>query len=104
MKAQVNSGRQPEIYYFRDEQGLEVDFLLPRPNGSIMLIECKASQTVTPGQANPLRRFAATLIRKRQRSRVSPVIVHQETRLPAATRALAPGVQAVSWRDFVADL
>jgi predicted AAA+ superfamily ATPase len=30
VKAQINRGRRPEIYHFRDEQGLEVDFLVPR--------------------------------------------------------------------------
>ena len=30
LKAQLNAGRRREIYYFRDQQGLEVDFVLPR--------------------------------------------------------------------------
>ncbi len=29
VKAQTNAGRRRELYYFRDEQGLEVDFLVP---------------------------------------------------------------------------
>jgi predicted AAA+ superfamily ATPase len=31
--AQVNSGRRRELYYFRDEQGLEVDFVIPSAAG-----------------------------------------------------------------------
>ena len=32
LKSQVNRGGQKQLYYFRDQQGLEVDFLVPRPN------------------------------------------------------------------------
>jgi len=31
LKNQTNAGLRKELYYFRDQQGLEVDFLLPRP-------------------------------------------------------------------------
>ena len=41
-KAQVNTGRRREIYFFRDQQGLEVDFVVPRPGGGVRLIEVKA--------------------------------------------------------------
>src|SRR5436190_16949533 len=30
LKSQINVGRRKELYYFRDEQGLEVDFVLPQ--------------------------------------------------------------------------
>ena len=48
IKAQTQGGCRQELYYFRDEQGLEVDFLLPQRSGSVELIECKAARTVTP--------------------------------------------------------
>jgi predicted AAA+ superfamily ATPase len=51
LKSEVNQG---ELYYFRDQQGLEVDFLLPRPNAGLWLIECKAAKTVRPAMAAPL--------------------------------------------------
>jgi predicted AAA+ superfamily ATPase len=35
LKSQVNQGGRKELYYFRDQQGLEVDFLLPRPNAGM---------------------------------------------------------------------
>ena len=34
VKAQVNAGRRRELCYFRDEQGLEVDFLGPGRSGA----------------------------------------------------------------------
>src|SRR2546425_9940969 len=42
LKSQVNAGLRKELYYFRDQQGLEVDFLVPRPNVGLWLIEAKA--------------------------------------------------------------
>lgn len=46
VKSQADRGMRKEIYYFRDQQGLEVDFLLPRPNAKLWLIEAKSTKTV----------------------------------------------------------
>jgi hypothetical protein len=54
VKAQVNDGRRRELYYFRDEQGLEVDFLVPGRSGAVTLVECKAARTVNPSMAAPM--------------------------------------------------
>jgi hypothetical protein len=32
VKAQLNAGRRRELYFFCDEQGLEMDFGMPGPN------------------------------------------------------------------------
>ena len=53
VKAQVNDGRRRELYHFRDEQGLEVDFVVPGRSGAVALVECKATRTVTPAMAAP---------------------------------------------------
>ena len=55
-KAQANAGRRRELYYFRDQQGLEVDFVLPSRRGGVLLIEAKATRTPTPAMAAPLQR------------------------------------------------
>ena len=54
LKSQVNRGRRKELYHFRDQQGLEVDFLFPAGDGSLWMVECKASKTVRPAMAGPL--------------------------------------------------
>lgn len=51
LKSQSNQGMRKELYYFRDQQGLEVDFLVPRPNASLWLVEAKATKTVRPAMA-----------------------------------------------------
>jgi len=48
LKSQVNQGCRKELYYFRDQQGLKVDFLLPKPNAGLWLIECKAGKPSVP--------------------------------------------------------
>jgi len=105
IKAQTNRGRRPGLYYFRDQQGLEVDFILPRRSGSVALVECKAARTVTPAMAAPMQRLAEALKKKRPRGiRVEMSLVHQSPKTPNATQAVAAGVRAWAWQDFVRQL
>jgi predicted AAA+ superfamily ATPase len=101
-KAQTNSGRRREIYYFRDEQGLEVDFVIPGRSGAVDLVECKASRTVTPAMAVPLQRLAGAMKKKRPKgAAVGMFLVHRQPKGGSPTRAVAPGVQALAWQDFL---
>lgn len=93
IKHQVNAGRRRELYYFRDQQGLEVDFLWPMGNRRLRLIEAKASRTVTPEAAAPLERLGAAIpktyvIDKR-------VVYRRSIGGDPSLSALAPGVRAV---------
>src|SRR5438094_3911463 len=51
LKSQANQGARKELYYFRDQQALEADFLIPAPNAGLWLIECKAGKTVRSAMA-----------------------------------------------------
>src|SRR5262249_52743066 len=73
IKRQINAGRAREVYYFRDAQGLEVDFLVPRTGGAMELIEAKWSKTIRPEMAKPLTALKAAM-RKRK---VEALIVHR---------------------------
>jgi hypothetical protein len=103
-KQQVNAGGRRELYYFRDEQGLEVDLVVPGRGGALSLVECKATKTVTPAQAAPLERLAAAVRRKRPRSALRAFLVHQPPREGVRTRALRPGVEAIPWRELLDEL
>ena len=104
VKAQDNSGRRRELYYFRDEQGLEVDFLMPGRGGSVSLVECKAGRTVTPTMATPIRRLAEALKKKRpSQTGMELTLVYQPAKASSPTRAVAPGVRALAWQEFVAE-
>jgi predicted AAA+ superfamily ATPase len=100
LKSQVNRGARKELYYFRDQQGLEVDFLIPRPNAGLWLIECKAGKTVRPAMAAPLLALRRTLEKRSTRL----TVVHGKSRLTLATKAVASGVEALDLEHFVSEL
>ncbi len=105
VKAQLHAGGRRELYYFRDEQGLEVDFMGPGRGGGLTLVECKASQTVTPAMATPMLRLAEALRRKRPQGAVTELrLVHQAQKSGKGTGAVAPGVQALPWREYLSKL
>jgi uncharacterized protein len=102
VKAQTNTGRRREIYYFRDEQGLEVDFLVPGKSGAVALIECKTSRTVAPAMALSMQRLAEAVKKKRLKgTAVDMFLVHQQPKTKSLTQAVAPGVRALAWQDFL---
>jgi predicted AAA+ superfamily ATPase len=97
LKSQVNAGRRKELYYFRDQQGLEVDFLLPRRDRKLWMIECKAAKIVQPAMARPLLSLGRAMSRPAGRL----MVVHRASATAPATRVLAPGVEALDIRGLV---
>ena len=105
IKTQAGAGRRRELYYFRDEQGLEVDFLVPGRGASVSLIECKAARTVRPSDAASMQRLTAAAKGKlRKGTAVEMFLVHQPRKAQAGTQAVARGVRALSWPDFLREL
>jgi predicted AAA+ superfamily ATPase len=100
LKSQVNRGERKELYFFRDQQGLEVDFLVPRPNAGLWPIEAKASKTVRPAMAAPLLALRKALGDRAKRF----TVVHRKSTDGIATTAIAPGVEALDINRFVAEL
>ncbi|HEX4319434.1 MAG TPA: ATP-binding protein [Acidobacteriaceae bacterium] len=98
LKSQINRGQRKELYCFRDRQGLEVDFLVPRPNAQFWLVEAKAGRTVQSTMANPL-----LALKKAATGRVSrSLIVHRKARTQPDMTTVAPGVEALSIEQFSA--
>jgi hypothetical protein len=101
VKAQVNAGKRREIYYFRDQQGLEVDFVVPGKNGSMHLIEAKASRTTKPDMVVPMRRLSEAWTKHFGPKRaVSCTLVHRPARAASPSRAIAEGMQVVSFKQL----
>jgi predicted AAA+ superfamily ATPase len=98
LKSQVNRGRRKELYHFRDQQGLEVDFLFPAGDGSLWMVECKASKTVRPAMAGPLVSLRGSMGERRP-GRMT--VVHRASTTAPPSRAVAPGVEALDVRAFV---
>jgi uncharacterized protein len=100
LKSQVNRGERRELYFFRDQQGLEVDFLIPRPNAGLWPVEAKASKTVRPAMAAPLLSLKRALGERAKRL----IFVHLNSKASVSTTALAPGVEALDIGQLVAEL
>ena len=101
LKSQINQGRRKELYHFRDQQGLEVDFLFPSTASSLWMIECKASRTVLPPMAGPLASLRRVIPNK---AAVRASVIHRPSKTPAGMRALAPGIEAIDVDAFVEEL
>lgn len=92
IKHQVHTGQRKELYYFRDEQGLEVDFIVPQPVQKLLFLEVKASRTVTPGMAVSLDRLARSV----SRYKIEKAVIYQASpKHKSITDALSPGVRAI---------
>lgn len=91
LKRQFHAGRSPGLYYFRDRQGLEVDFLIDLGDRRLALVEAKATRTPTPQSAEA----TARLNRAIDGYDVRRYVVHRAARDAPSTNALAPGVKAL---------
>jgi hypothetical protein len=92
LKHQLNAGRPKALYWFRDQQGLEVDFVVPLGERRLALIEAKATRTVRPQLAQPLQRLAPATAKYQTEA----YVLHQAGRSGPATSALSEGVRALS--------
>jgi predicted AAA+ superfamily ATPase len=100
LKSQTERGRRKELYYFRDQQGLEVDFLIPRPNAKLWLVEAKAGKTVRPEMAAPM-----SSLQRAARNRADRlIVVHRKSQSQISTPAIAKGVEALDVEEFVDEL
>lgn len=100
VKQQLNLGRRKQLYYFRDHQGLEVDFVVPTGPHALALIEAKASRTVTPTMADSLLRLRNAV----SRYDVTSLVVHRGAGPDAALTAIRPGVKAVTLAGLISAL
>ena len=97
VKHRLNRGRERSLYYFRDRQGLEVDFLVDEGDRRLLLIEAKATRTPMPDDARSMIRLVAAMGRHAV-SRAA--VVHADTAEHAAPMPLCPGVRATGWRTL----
>ena len=91
-KQQLNTGRRRELYYFRDQQGLEVDFVVPTGPARLLLVEAKAGHTVAPSAARSLLRLDKAI----NEYEVERLVAHQPLPDMKNLSTLCPGVRAVS--------
>jgi uncharacterized protein len=95
IKAQVNRGKRRELYFFRDEQGLEVDFVVPVGPAKLLLLEAKATRTLLPGMATSMERLARVVKRYKTSSAVIGLAPHDDS-----FSGLRPGVRTATMKDL----
>jgi predicted AAA+ superfamily ATPase len=100
LKSQINRGQRKELYYFRDQQGLEVDFLIPQPNARFWLVEAKASKTVQPSMAAPMLSLSSAAKDRAARR----IVVYRKPRTGTAFTAIARGAEALTLEQFSAEI
>jgi uncharacterized protein len=98
-KTLLNAGRARALYSFRDQQGLEVDFIVEQGDRRLLLIEAKATRTPTPEMGRSLGRLATAAASYRTTCR----LVHQPVgrSLPAT---LSAQVKTSSLEDLLKSL
>ncbi len=101
LKSQVNAGKAPELYYFRDQQGLEVDFLFPSHAGSLRMVECKATRTPLPAMAKPMLSLKNAIGSAKD---LRLTLVHQPSPGATLSTALTVGVEALDFPALVGSL
>jgi len=102
VKSQINSGRRAELYYFRDQQGLEVDFIVPATGGTFMLVEAKATRTPTTAMAKPMLSLASAWSAHQHANKLRPsILVHRPAKTAAPSNAIAPGCKAMHIGEFI---
>jgi len=100
IKLQMNSGRTRQLYYFRDQQGLEVDFLVPGGDHKLILLEAKASRTVWPETAESLNRLSKAV----SNYHVDRFLIYRPSKGKEFISALRPGIKALSIEKLLAAL
>jgi predicted AAA+ superfamily ATPase len=88
MKARLNAGREAELYFFRDQRGLEID-LIARRGRRLLPIEIKGGMTYDPWFAKNLKAFL-----KLTDAAQSPTVIYA-----GEEAAFAEGVEYVNFRN-----
>ena len=102
IKAQHALGNEGEVYYFRDEQGLEVDIFLSPQAGRVVLAECKLSSTISPSMSASMRRLALAL--DKEKCRIDMRLIHTPSPTGRITSTAGEGVRACSTNEFIAEM
>lgn len=100
IKFQMNAGKRKELYYFRDQQGLEVDFLIPHGDRILILLEAKSTRTLRPEMGGPLNRLARNIARYE----VHRWIVCPDAHPGYPLRTVSPRVKALSVKGLLSAL
>jgi uncharacterized protein len=93
-KHRINRGLAPDLCYFRDHKGFEVD-LVAEAGSSVVLVEAKSGKTVADDFFAPLRRMRDLIDGDRSRAKTECRVVYG-----GDSGQRRSDVTVVSWRDL----
>ena len=93
IKHQINNGKRRGIYYFRDQQGLEIDFIVPTGSAKLLIVEAKAVRSVKPAMAASLNKLGRAI--SRYSSEKCVVYLNPPKGAKKEFSGLFPGVKAI---------
>ncbi|NOY81618.1 MAG: ATP-binding protein [Kiritimatiellaeota bacterium] len=96
IKHRLNRGLARGLFTFRDQQGLEVDFVIDEGNGRLTLIEVKATRTPMPNAAASLRRLTKAIANYE----TTAWLIHDGRGDLARPATLCPGVRAAGLENL----
>jgi predicted AAA+ superfamily ATPase len=96
VKGQIHSGKAKALYHFRDQQGLEVDFVVPQKRNKLILIEAKSTKTPKPSTATSLLKLSRAI----SNYNFAMHVVHQPAQSASLAPAIARGVRATPWTQL----
>jgi predicted AAA+ superfamily ATPase len=91
VKHRLHRGMDRGLYYFRDQQGLEIDFVVDQGNRRLALLEVKATRTPKPDMALPMARLTKGI----EHYDVQRFVVHQGEGDGAGAKTVGSHARAV---------
>lgn len=61
MKKRMTESNRPNMYFYRENRGLEVDVVLPAGDGGLHLYEIKSSKSLQPDFADNMKKLSASI-------------------------------------------
>lgn len=100
IKKQINIGRRKELYYFRDRQGLEIDFLIQLKSRKLLMIEAKFGKTVYVQYSKPLAALSSIIKNYETKS----FIVYRPDKELEKIESVIKGVKAVTLETILKEI
>lgn len=91
IKRQVNAGKRPSVYYWRESNGVEVDCMIENESGDITCVEIKSGETFSADYLRNLKLFPAGA----QGKRIRKMVVYG-----GSEDSTISGIDIVSWNKF----
>ncbi len=91
MKYSYHLGKKPNVYYWRESNGIEIDCIIEKDNKNIAAIEIKGGQSFTKDYLKNIRSFS----KNNDRHHVQKILIYAGTE-----NSFINETQIIPWKDF----